>query len=216
MVCKACFIYGHNHNDTLRGGTGDDYLHGGNNDDQLFGDAGRDELFGAAHNDSLLGILQILGPLEIKEHGMIQFHELQDFLQHAIELYRKCVQLIGIAQSNYEFDALVLAARSNLVPRRNSIVDPETGYEIHCHIHGNGYTIEDKVSRKVCRFSARTIDGISRLTFTSWDFSQFLGEGYNLDLVESELSKISKTCESLTHFKEGYTSYFIWEGTLHI
>ena len=138
---------------------------------------------------------------------MVSLEDVSNFVSGAKQMYRKCFLLLGFDEHDYDPRFLVSAARRNETPRRGTLIDPENNLAIQYHIHGNGYTLRDTENGSEYRFSARVINEVGRLTFTSWDLLQFCG-GAGVEDIESELRQFASSNEELAHFEQGITSYF--------
>lgn len=152
------------------------------------------------------------GLLETDDINMIlQKEVIRAFVTEAEKAYRDCFTLLGYETEPYSLMTLIQAARRGDVPRRGCVTRTNDGSTVTFHVHGMGYTFHDSVSGRELRFDARDLDGLTRLTFSSWDLQQYLKNNSNassLESVEHELRRISLEWECLVHIHHELTSYF--------
>ena len=141
----------------------------------------------------------------------VQIETVRAFVTEAEKAYRDCFTLLGYETDAYSLMALIQAARRGDVPRRGCVTRTSDGSTVTYHVHGMGYTLHDSESDRELRFDVRDLDGLTRLTFTSWDVQQYLKGNSNASSLESlrhDLRRISLEWDCLVHIHHEQASYF--------
>lgn len=154
--------------------------------------------------------------VKLESTMLLQIETIRSFVTKAEQVYRDCFKLLGCNLEAYSLDYLIWAARRGNVPRRGQVARANGAGTITFHVHGMGYTFQDSIRNNEYRFNVATLDGATRLTFSSWSFQQYLKSMQNdssQEDIENALRRLSLEWTSLVHVHHELTSYFYCQST---
>ena len=114
------------------------------------------------------------------------------YLHDILWVYRGCSEALGLA--NDRMTALLLAARSETVPRLGPVVLSD-GSSWEYQVHGLGYSFRELAGSREIHFDidAHTHSGTERIRVSIWKFWKYLSSCGETTTTEAEIDRTLRT-----------------------